>query len=118
YGREVMARSIQAIMDQTEAQAREQVLAIPDGVYEAESFMDDDGIDAGQRVPIKVRVTVSGEQMTIDLTDVSRQVKGFYNSGEAAGKACCQVAFKCLTSPLQRPINEGSFRPLTIILPP
>jgi N-methylhydantoinase B len=32
--------------------------------------------------------------------------------------ACCQVAFKCLTSPLEKPINEGSFRPLRIILPP
>jgi N-methylhydantoinase B len=56
--------------------------------------------------------------MTIDLTDVARQVKGFYNSGYAAGMACCQVAFKCLTTPLEKPINEGSFRPLTIILPP
>ena len=28
---------------------------IPDGVYEAESFMDDDGVDVGKRVPIKVQ---------------------------------------------------------------
>ena len=53
----------------------------PDGVYEAESFMDDDGVDVGKRVPIKVRVIVEGEEMTIDLTDVARQVRGFYNSG-------------------------------------
>ncbi len=31
---------------------------------------------------------------------------------------CCQVAFKCLTSALDYPINDGSFRPLDIILPP
>ena len=48
--------------------------------------------------------------MTVDLTDVAKQVKGFYNSGETAGRACCQVAFKCLTSALDMPINEGSFR--------
>jgi N-methylhydantoinase B len=94
------------------------VLSIPDGVYEAESFMDDDGVDAAKRIPIKVKVTVSGDEMTIDLTGVSAQVKGFYNSGEAAGRGCCQVAFKCLTSGLERPINEGSFRPLKIVLPP
>jgi N-methylhydantoinase B len=92
-------------------------LSIPDGVYEAESFMDDDGVDAGKRVPIKVKVIVAGDEMTIDLTDVSKQVKGFYNSGEAAGRGCCQVAFKCVTSGLERPINEGSFRPLKIVLP-
>jgi N-methylhydantoinase B len=55
--------------------------------------------------------------MTVDLTEVSKQVKGFYNSGEAAGQGCCQVAFKCVTSGMERPINEGSFRPLKIILP-
>jgi N-methylhydantoinase B len=117
YGRDAVLTGIRDIMDHTEAIARQHVLSIPDGVYEAESFMDDDGVDHGQRVRIKVKVTVTGDEMTVDLSDVSMQVKGFYNSGEAAGRACCQVAFKCLTSPLEKPINEGSFRPLKIILP-
>jgi N-methylhydantoinase B len=56
--------------------------------------------------------------MTVDLTEVSKQVGGFYNSGVTAGLSCCQVAFKCLTSPLDMPINEGQFRALDIILPP
>ena len=65
-------------MDQSEAVARERVRAMPDGVYEAESFMDDDGINVGQRVPISVKVTVAGDRMTVDLTGVSKQVAGFY----------------------------------------
>lgn len=117
YGLGAVVLGIQDIMNHTEAIAREQLKTIPDGIYVAESFMDDDGIDQGKRIPIKVKVIVSGDEMTIDLSEVSLQVKGFYNSGEAAGKACCQVAFKCMTSPLERPINEGSFRPLKIILP-
>ena len=76
-------------MDQSEAMARARVRAIPDGVYEAESFMDDDGINVGQRVPISVQVEVAGDRMTVDLTDVSKQVAGFYNSGETAGRSCC-----------------------------
>ncbi len=117
YGCDPVLKAIAAIMDHSEALARKHVLSIPDGVYEAESYMDDDGVDAGKRVPISVTVTVSGDEMTIDLTNVSKQVKGFYNSGKAAGRGCCQVAFKCVTSGLERPINEGSFRPLKIILP-
>jgi N-methylhydantoinase B len=35
-------------------------------VYEAESWLDDDGVDIGKRIPIKVKVTVKGEEMTID----------------------------------------------------
>jgi N-methylhydantoinase B len=118
YGRDAVLGSIEAIMDQSEAVTRARVAAMPDGIYEAESFMDDDGVDIGQRVPIRVRVEVSGDRMKIDLTEVSKQVSGFYNSGATAGRSCCQVAFKCLTSALDLPINDGQFRALDIVLPP
>ena len=97
---------------------RDSTRSIPDGVYEAESFMDDDGISVGKPIPIRVRVEVKGEEMTIDLTDVSQQVRGFFNSGITTGYACAQVAYKCLTSPTDYPINDGSFRSLTAIVPP
>lgn len=118
YGREAVLGSIAAIMDRAEAAARARTRTIPDGVYEAESFMDDDGIDIGKPIPIRVKVTVAGDEMTIDLSDVSRQVRGFYNSGITTGYACAQVAYKCLTSPTDYPINDGSFRSLKTIVPP
>ncbi len=118
YGREPVQAAIAAIMDRSEAAARARTRSIPDGVYEAESFMDDDGITVGKPIPIRVRVKVKGDGMTIDLTEVARQVRGFYNSGITTGHACAQVAYKCLTSPTDYPINDGSFRSLTVIVPP
>ena len=118
YGREPVQAAIAAIMDRSEAAARARTRSIPDGVYEAESFMDDDGITVGKPIPIRVRVTVKGDGTTIDLTEVARQVRGFYNSGITTGHACAQVAYKCLTSPTDYPINDGSFRSLTVIVPP
>src|SRR5579864_3503016 len=118
YGRDAVLGAIKAIMDHSEAMARARTRSIPDGVYEAESYMDDDGIEVGKKVPIKVRVIVKGDEMTVDLTDVSRQVRGFYNSGVTTGYACSQVAYKCLTSPTDYPINDGSFRSLKAIVPP
>ena len=41
--------------------------------------------------------------MTIDLTEISPQVQGFFNSGPSTGQSCAQVAFKCLTSPTDYP---------------
>jgi N-methylhydantoinase B len=117
YGWPAVQGSIVQIMDHSEAMARANTLSIPDGTYEAESYMDDDGLDIGQRIPIKVRVIVSGDEMTIDLSDVSRQVRGFYNSGFTTGIACAQVAYKCLTTPTDYPVNDGSFRPLKVIMP-
>ncbi|MBL8384173.1 MAG: hydantoinase B/oxoprolinase family protein [Burkholderiales bacterium] len=116
HGIDTVLAAIDAIMDHSEAEARARVAAIPDGVYTAESFMDDDAIDLDVPVPIRVKVTVRGANMTVDLSGMSPQVKGFFNSG--AGVACAQVAFKCLTGPRDSPINDGSFRPLTVIVPP
>ncbi|HTS42513.1 MAG TPA: hydantoinase B/oxoprolinase family protein [Xanthobacteraceae bacterium] len=118
YGREAVRQSIVAIMDRAEAAARARTKTIPDGTYEAESFMDDDGIEIGKRVPIRVRVVVKGDEMTIDLSEVSKQVRGFYNSGITTGYACAQVAYKCITSPTEYPINDGAFRSLKVVIPP
>ena len=117
YGKDAVRDSIAAIMDQTEAYTREQTLSIPDGVYEAESYMDDDGLNIGTPIPIRVKAIVEGDEMTIDLTGVSNQVQGFFNSGPATGVACAQVAYKCLTSGTDYPINEGAFRSLKTIVP-
>jgi N-methylhydantoinase B len=118
YGVADVSDSVAAIMDQTEAEARANTLSIPDGTYEAESFMDDDGLDVGNRVKLRVKVIVKGDRMTIDLSEVASQVRGFFNSGPATGIACAQVAYKCLTTPTFYPLNEGSFRSLDVICPP
>jgi N-methylhydantoinase B len=117
YGRDAVQGAIAAIMDHAEAAARARTLTIPDGTYEAESFMDDDGVDIGKRVPIRVRVVVAGDEMTIDLTNVARQVRGFYNSGPSTAYGCAQMAYKCITSPTDYPINDGAFRSLKVISP-
>lgn len=117
YGREEVLDAIGNIMDQSDLAARARTRSIPDGVYEAESFMDDDGTEGGERVPIRVKVIKRGEEMTIDLSGISPQVRGFFNSGPSTGYSCAQVAFKCLTSPTDYPINEGSFRGLKVVVP-
>jgi len=117
YGRDAFLGAIAAIMDRSEAAARARTRTIPDGTYEAESFMDDDGIDIGRKVPIKVRVVVADDEMTIDLSEISPQVRGYFNSGVTTGHGCTQVAYKCLTSPTDYPVNDGSFRSLRSIVP-
>ena len=118
YGKAPVLGAIEDIMDKSEAAARARTRTIPDGVYEAESFMDDDGIDIGKDIPIRVRVVVEGDRMSVDLSNVADQVRGYYNSGITTGHACAQVAYKCIASPTDYPINDGSFRPLEVIVPP
>jgi N-methylhydantoinase B len=61
-------------------------------------------------VPIKVRVVVSGSDMTVDLTGCSPQRKGAINSRTLAD---AYIAYKGVTGPLE-PVNEGSFRTLRV----
>lgn len=77
--------------------------------------MDDDGVDLDRPVPLKVRIEVKGDSMTVDLSGVSPQVKGFYNS--RAGVGAVQVALKCLALSEDFPINDGGFRPLKVNVP-
>lgn len=116
YGADAVDASIQRMYAHSEALARAAVARIPDGEYRAATLMDDDGITEDP-IPIEVAVTVDGDQMTVDLSRISPQVAGYFNSGAAAGRSASQVAFKCLTTPLQMPINEGAFRPLAVVLP-
>jgi len=113
YGKDVISACVKRIFADTEATCRKVVEGIPDGVYEAESFVDDDGFEKGVPVPIKARVIVSGSDMTIDLSECSPQVKGAINSRTLAG---ARVAYKALTVPMD-PVNEGSFSALNVIIP-
>jgi len=116
YGSETVERCIHAIWDQTEREARAVIAKVPDGVYEAESFLDNDGRSLDTPLRIKVKVTIDGGRMIVDFSDMNDQVPGPTNSGYSGGLAAARIAYKCLTQP-QAPVNEGCFRPLEIILP-
>jgi N-methylhydantoinase B len=117
YGGARFQEAVQIIWDQTDKLVRESVRAIPDGTYEASSFLDNDGRDFSRTVPIKIKIEVHGDELTIDYSEVSDQVPGFINCGSSGGMAAARVAFKALTSPGCE-VNEGSFCALKVILPP
>jgi len=110
YRRDVVLRGIEIIFDEAEAKCRAIVERLPDGTYEAESFLDPDRLEPDRPIEIVVRVVIQGSDMTIDLTRCSGQRKGAYNSRTLAG---AYVAYKALTTPLE-PVNEGSFRALKV----
>jgi len=116
YGVACFLGAVDTILDQCEAAAREQIRAIPDGTYRAEAFLDNDGL-RNERIPIKVEVIVDREEMTIDFSGMSAQVAGCINSGYfGGGRTTARVAFKYLIAG-NEPANEGTFRPLKLILP-
>ena len=108
--------AVETIFDQSEAATREKIRAVPDGIYEAEAFLDDDGV-SDVPVPIRVRVIVAGDEMTIDYSDMAKQVPSCINSGAfGGGRTTARLAFKYLIAAGEM-ANEGTYRPLKLILP-
>jgi N-methylhydantoinase B len=117
YGVATFARAVALILDQSEAAARAFIGAMPDGDYAAESFLDNDR-SGNDPLPIRVRVVVRGDEMTIDYSGMAEQVKGPINSGYfGGGQTTARVAFKYLLGASEM-ANEGTFRPLKLVLPP
>jgi N-methylhydantoinase B len=116
YGRATVEACIAKVWDQAELAARRVVESMPDGDYEAESFLDNDGRNLDKPLRVKVAVRVRGSQMTVDFSGMNPQVPSPLNSGRSGGIAAARVAFKALTSPALD-VNEGCFRPLEVVLP-
>lgn len=91
------------------------VLAIPDGRYTAEGFIDDDGV-SGVPVPVKVAVVIEGDRMIVDLEGSSGPTRGPINSGTVQAVSAAKLAFKEIVGP-DRPVTGGNFRNLEVRVP-
>ena len=112
FGADVLAAARDEIFAQTERLERDAIGAIPDGVYEAEGALDNDGL-SDDPVPVRVKVTIAGGDMTIDLSRSADAARGPVNCGEAQAVSACRVAYKLLVAP-DLPVNGGSFAPLGV----
>jgi N-methylhydantoinase B len=117
YGAGTVSAAIAAGWDQTERIVRERIRAFPSGTYKAEAVLDDDGVDIGKPIAIRVAVTVRDDTMEIDFSRMNPQVRGPINSGIAAGRSAARLALKYLVA-AELNANHGCFRPLDVVLPP
>ena len=104
---------IDSLMEYAEAQTRAEVERIPDGVYEAEDWVDSDGV-LDEPFPIRVRVTIAGSGIELDFSGCPPQrYGGCGNATWVSSASAARVAFKCATLP-HAITNQGSYRPLSI----
>jgi N-methylhydantoinase B len=113
YGRDTVVACISRIFDETEQRCRNIVSTFKDGVYEARSRIDDDGVTPGKPYDFHVKVTIEAGRMAMDFTDCPPERQIGWNARTLAAP---RVAYKALTLP-NEPVNEGSFRALDAIIP-
>ena len=116
WGGDMIAAARDEIFTQTERFERAAVAAVPDGTYQAEGCLDNDGTGE-EPCWVRLSVEVRGEEMMIDLSATDDAQQGPVNCGEAQAISACRVAYKLLMNP-DNPPNGGAFRPLSITVRP
>ncbi len=132
YGLERAKKAAQELLDYSEEMMRAFLDEVPSGTYQAEDFLDDDGISTK---PVKIAVTVKfhaqgrssnpsrsgrrnlpGRAVTVDFTGSDPQVEGSVNAVEAITYSACFYVFRCLLAE-DVPATAGLMRPIEVIAP-
>jgi 5-oxoprolinase (ATP-hydrolysing) len=109
YGLEVVLAYMGHVRDNAARQVREALRRIPAGSYAFEDAMDDG-------TPMAVRITIAGEQATIDFTGTGSESDGNLNAPPAVVRAAVLYVFRCLVAE-RIPLNDGCLEPLQISIP-
>jgi N-methylhydantoinase B len=120
YGLPRVRRVMDELQDYAEKIMRAFLSRVPQGRYEAEDFLDDDGAGSG---PVRIAVALdfrpasrSKPVVTADFTGSSPQVAGSINAVEAITYSACFYVFRCLLVE-DVPATAGLMRPVHLIAP-
>ncbi|HEB59188.1 MAG TPA: hydantoinase B/oxoprolinase family protein, partial [Gammaproteobacteria bacterium] len=107
--------ALDQLNDYGERMARRALELIPDGRYEFEDLMDDDG-QGTRDIPVRVAVEIEGSDVHVDFRGTAAQVEGNVNCPLSVCAAAVYYVFRCLMDP-RTPACAGSFRPIDISAP-
>ncbi|MEZ5100954.1 MAG: hydantoinase B/oxoprolinase family protein, partial [Thermoleophilia bacterium] len=124
YGRDTVLDTAAAWLAYSEKMLRQEIGALPDGVYGPESgWLDDDGRNYGTRLPVVVTVKVDGDTLHVDLTGSSDEVPTGYNVPFEGTTVSAMTFISRMmfldeaTYPVFVPQNEGMLRPVEVEAP-
>jgi N-methylhydantoinase B len=116
YGNAELAHWMAVLLAYTERMARRLLEALPDGEYQFEDALDDNG-DGEQPVVIRAVVRIAGDEATVDFTGSAEQQPGSVNAVYAITLSAVYYVFRCLIG-LDAPNNAGCLAPIQVIAPP
>jgi len=106
---------LQALNRYGEKLALDTLRTIPDGEYQFQDWMDDDG-QGNSDIPIQVTLTVCNGKIDADFTGSAPQVSGNINAPLSVAAAAVYYVFRCLM-PSYTPACAGTFRPISLHAP-
>ena len=124
YGAARVHHAAGELLDYSEQMMRAFLRQVPPGTYEAEDFLDDDGIrDKPVRIAVRIsvrraqpRADVPHKSVIVDFSGSDPQVEGSVNAVAAIAYSACFYVFRCLLAE-DVPATAGLMRPIEVIAP-
>lgn len=116
YGKELVQRSCEELLNYSERRMRAGLEKLADGVYEAIDYIDDDGV-SDDPIKVSVNITIEGDGVTVDLTGSDPQAEGNTNSTLANTHAAIYYVLIAVVDP-HMPPNSGCYRPIEVVTNP
>ena len=117
YGMEKLAAWGDELLDYSERLVRAELRKMPPGDYDADDWLDDDGVtDEPRRIAVRLRIDPEVGAMDVDFAGSSPQVAGAVNAVRAITLSACFYVLRCLL-PEDAPATEGILRALTLHAP-
>ena len=115
YGAEVVKQGMTEVLDYTQRMTAAAIARIPDGVYEAEDYVDSDGF-SDDPVYVRVKLTVDGDRIEVDMTGSDPATVGPINSPYANTASAIYYSLKFFLNP-DAPPNAGLYRQIDLTIP-
>ena len=104
--------SCDALVAYSERRARAAIASLPDGKGSFVDYLEHNGVEP-EMIPIHAEVEISGEEITIDMTETADQVAGAVNCSYAVALACASYVVKMIADPTL-PSNAGLTAPINV----
>ncbi len=114
YGAPVLHEALGELRARAAKLMRACIAELPDGVYSAEDWLDNDGIE-DKALRIALDITVAGDRMTLDFSRTSGPCAGPVNIARSTAVASCYVALKHVFRDV--PANAGCLEPIAFVIP-
>lgn len=105
-----------AVLDYAERLARGGVAELPAGEFAAEDVLEADAHGEPHDITLRLKATVTGDEVILDFTGSDPQHAGNLNCPMAVTESACFFAIRALVAP-DAPACAGAWRPVTVIAP-
>lgn len=112
HGIETLRAAMAVLQDTSESQMRAAIRALPQGVFQGEDFLDDDGI-TDRPIAIRVRIDIGDGEASFDFSASDDAAEGPVNTTPFIAVASVLYTMKCL-APSEIQPNGGALRPIKV----